>query len=79
MNQLMNQECVCRTESATSSLLFVASRNSSKGVSSSQLVVREGLKKSIESVIMIIPRRTPPPPLVLKTVIALRFFFCEVF
>ena len=38
-------------------------------------LIREGVKKKpIESVIMIIPRRTPPPSF-LKTVIALRFFF----
>ena len=36
-------------------------------------------KKTIESVIMIIPHRTPPLPLFLKTVIALRFLFCDVF
>ena len=35
---------------------------------------REGLKKTIESVIMIIPRRTPPPSF-LRTEIALGFFF----
>ena len=38
----------------------------------------EGLKKTIESVIMIIPRRTPPPSF-LRTVIALGFFFRDVF
>ena len=35
-------------------------------------------KKIIESVIMIIPRRTPPPSF-LKNVIALRFFFATFF
>ena len=38
----------------------------------------EGVKKAIESVIMIIPRRIPPPSF-LKTVIALGFFFLHIF
>ena len=38
-------------------------------------LLREGFKKTIESVIMIIP----PPPRFCKTVIALRFFFSRRF
>ena len=34
-------------------------------------------KKPNESVIMIIPRRTPP--LFLRTVMAIRYFFCDFF
>ena len=40
--------------------------------------LREGKKKPIESVIMIIPRRTPPPSF-LRTVIALGYFFLRRF
>ena len=41
-------------------------------------VLREGVKKTIDTVIMIIPRRTPLPSF-FRTVIALGYFFCYVF
>ena len=40
-------------------------------------IVKEGVKKPIESVIMIIPCQTPP--LFLRTAIALRCFFLQLF
>ena len=43
------------------------------------IMLREGVqKKPIESVIMIIPHRTPPP-LFFENCDRLRFFFCDVF
>ena len=42
------------------------------------VIFREGVKKKIESVIMIIPCRTTPPSF-LRTVIGLGFFFRDVF
>ena len=60
-------------------VFFVATQNNCS-TSFYWSCLREGLKKTIESVIMIIPCRThPPTPSFLRTVIALGFFFAMFF
>ena len=52
----------------------------SQGCSSNNIVTKGRLKKNTsESVIRIIPCRTPPPPLFWELWSALGFFFCDVF